>query len=73
MTPAVAAQAQVELTWVLKQIAMAAGRLQGIYANTKHVLDSVSGFKGLSHMRVCFQTEVVQSIERLVDAAEQGL
>ena len=70
MTPAVAAQAQVELTWVLKQIAMAAGRLQGIYANTKHVLDSVSGFKGLSHMRVCFQTEVVQSIERLVDAAE---
>ena len=72
MTPAVAAQAQVEITWVLKQIAMAAGRLQGIYANTKHVLDSVSGFKGLSHMRECFQTEVVQSIERLVDAAEQG-
>lgn len=68
MTPAVAAQAQVELTWVLKQIAMAAGRLQGIYANTKHVLDSVSGFKGLTHMRDCFQVEVVHRIERLVDS-----
>jgi WXG100 family type VII secretion target len=68
MTPAVAAQAQVELTWVLKQIAMAAGRLQGIYANTRHVLDSVSGFKGLTHMHNCFQTEVVQRIERLVDS-----
>ncbi|WP_344670666.1 WXG100 family type VII secretion target [Catenulispora yoronensis] len=68
MTPAVAAQAQVELTWVLKQIAMAAGRLQGIYANTKHVLDSVSGFKGLTHMKDCFQVEVVDRIERLVDA-----
>jgi WXG100 family type VII secretion target len=67
MTPAVAAQAQVELTWVLKQIAMAAGRLQGIYANTRHVLDSVSGFKGLSHMPDCFQADVVQRIERLVD------
>lgn len=68
MTPAVAAQAQVEITWVLKQIAMAAGRLQGIYANTRHVLDSVSGFKGLTHMHDCFQAEVVQRIERLVDA-----
>jgi WXG100 family type VII secretion target len=67
MTPAVAAQAQVEITWVLKQIAMAAGRLQGIYANTRHVLDSVSGFKGLTHMHSCFQAEVVQRIERLVD------
>jgi WXG100 family type VII secretion target len=67
MTPAVAAQAQVEITWVLKQIAMAAGRLQGIYANTRHVLDSVSGFKGLTHMHNCFQAEVVQRIERLVD------
>jgi WXG100 family type VII secretion target len=70
MTPAVAAQAQVEITWVLKQIAMAAGRLQGIYANTRHVLDSVSGFKGLNHMRECFQVDVVQTIERLIDAAE---
>ena len=67
MTPAVAAQAQVELTWVLKQIAMAAGRLQGIYANTRHVLDSVSGFKGLTHMHNCFEADVVQRIERLVD------
>lgn len=67
MTPAVAAQAQVEITWVLKQIAMAAGRLQGIYANTRHVLDSVSGFKGLTHMHNCFQAEVVQRLERLVD------
>ena len=70
MTPAVAAQAQVELTWVLKQIAMAAGRLQGIYANTKHVLDSVSGFKGLTHMRDCFQADVVHRIERLVDSEQ---
>jgi WXG100 family type VII secretion target len=68
MTPAVAAQAQVEITWVLKQIAMAAGRLQGIYANTKHVLDSVSGFKGLAHMRECFQTDVVVKIEKMLDA-----
>ncbi|GAA1977344.1 WXG100 family type VII secretion target [Catenulispora subtropica] len=68
MTPAVAAQAQVELTWVLKQIAMAAGRLQGIYANTKHVLDSVTGFKGLAHMRDCFQVDVVHRIEKLVDS-----
>jgi len=68
MTPAVAAQAQVEITWVLKQIAMAAGRLQGIYANTKHVLDSVSGFRGLTHMRDCFQIEEVRRIERLVDS-----
>ena len=67
MTPAVAAQAQVEITWVLKQIAMAAGRLQGIYANTKHVLDSVSGFKGLTHMRDCFQTDVVRQIEGMID------
>ena len=72
MTPAVAAQAQVEITWVLKQIAMAAGRLQSMYANTKHVLDSVSGFKGLTHMRECFQVEVVQRIEKLVDTAESG-
>ncbi len=70
LTPAVAAQAQVEITWVLKQIAMAAGRLQGIYANTKHVLDSVSGFKGLTHMRECFQTDVVQKIEKTLDTAE---
>ncbi|WP_370363815.1 WXG100 family type VII secretion target [Catenulispora sp. GP43] len=68
MTPAVAAQAQVEITWVLKQIAMAAGRLQGIYANTRHVLDSVSGFKGMQHMHNCFQADVVQRIERLVDS-----
>lgn len=68
MTPAVAAQAQVEITWVLKQVAMAAGRLQGIYANTKHVLDSVSGFKGLSHMRDCFETDVVRKIETMIDA-----
>lgn len=68
MTPAVAAQAQVEITWVLKQIAMAAGRLQGIYANTKHVLDSVTGFRGLAHMRDCFQIDVVHRIERLVDS-----
>ena len=68
MTPAVAAQAQVEITWVLKQIAMAAGRLQGIYANTRHVLDSVSGFKGLTRMHACFQADVVQRIERLVDS-----
>jgi uncharacterized protein YukE len=68
MTPAVAAQAQVEITWVLKQIAMAAGRLQGIYANTRHVLDSVSGFKGMTHMHDCFQADVVQRIERLVDS-----
>ncbi|WP_230420061.1 WXG100 family type VII secretion target [Catenulispora pinistramenti] len=68
MTPAVAAQAQVEITWVLKQIAMAAGRLQGIYANTRHVLDSVSGFKGLTHMHSCFQIDQVKRIERLVDS-----
>jgi WXG100 family type VII secretion target len=70
MTPAVAAQAQVEITWVLKQIAMAAGRLQGIYANTKHVLDSVSGFKGLNHMKECFQTDVVENIEKMLDTVE---
>jgi hypothetical protein len=67
MTPAVAAQAQVELTWVLKQIAVVLSRLQSIYTNTRHVMASVAGFKGLDQMRARFQIEVVENIERSID------
>lgn len=67
MTPAVAAQAQVELTWVLKQIAVVLSRLQSIYTNTRHVLASVAGFKGLDEMRTRFQLDVVEGIERSLD------
>src|SRR5262249_54454757 len=55
MTPAVAAQAQFELTWVLKQVAVALSRLQSIYTNTRHVLASIAGFKGLDQMQARFQ------------------
>jgi hypothetical protein len=67
MTPAVAAQAQVELTWVLKQIAVVLSRLQSIYTNTRHVMASVAGFKGLEQMRARFQLDVVENIERSID------
>jgi uncharacterized protein YukE len=67
MTPAVAAQAQVELTWVLKQIAVVLSRLQSIYTNTRHVLDSVAGFKGLDQMRARFQLDVIEGIEQSID------
>jgi hypothetical protein len=68
MTPAVAAQAQFELTWVLKQVAVALSRLQSIYTNTRHVLASVAGFKGLDQMRARFEIEIVEGIERSVDS-----
>jgi hypothetical protein len=68
MTPAVAAQAQVELTWVLKQVARALGRLQAIYANTRRVLQSVTGFKGLGHMPARFQIAEVEEIARSIDS-----
>ena len=67
MTPAVAAQAQFELTWVLKQVAVALSRLQSIYTNTRHVLASVAGFKGLDQMRARFQIEIVEGIEQSID------
>jgi hypothetical protein len=68
MTPAVAAQAQVELTWVLKQVARVLGRLQAIYANTRRVLQSVTGFKGLGHMPAHFQIDEVEEIARTIDS-----
>ena len=67
MTPAVAAQAQFELTWVLKQVAVALSRLQSIYTDTRRVLASVAGFKGLDQMRARFEIEIVESIERSID------
>jgi hypothetical protein len=67
MTPAVAAQAQVELTWVVKQIALVLSRLQSIYTNTRDVMASVAGFKGLEQMRARFQLDVVENIERSID------
>ncbi len=69
VTPAVAAQAQLELTWVLKQIARALSRLPGIYSNTRHILQSVTGFKGLDQMRERFQIAEVERIGRSLDAA----
>ena len=69
LTPAVAAQAQMELTWVLKQIAVVLGRLQSIYANTRHVLDSIGGFKGLEQVRARFQIDVVKQIAWSIDPA----
>jgi uncharacterized protein YukE len=68
MTPAVAAQAQVELTWVLKQVALALSRLQAIYSDTRRVLASVAGFKGLDQMRARFEIEIVEGIERSIDS-----
>lgn len=68
MTPAVAAQAQVELTWVLKQVALALSRLQSIYSDTRRVLASVAGFKGLDQMRARFEIDVVEGIERSIDS-----
>jgi hypothetical protein len=67
MTPAVAAQAQIELTWVLKQIARALSKLPGLYSNARHVLQSVTGFEGLEHMRERFQIAEVQKIEQSLD------
>jgi hypothetical protein len=69
MTPAVAAQAQLELTWVLKQIARALSKLPALYANARHILQSVTGFKGLDQMRERFQLAEVTKIEQSVDAA----
>lgn len=68
MTPAVAAQAQIELTWVLKQIARALSRLPSVYANTRHILASVTGFKGLEQTRARFQLDEVEKIARSIDA-----
>jgi len=68
LTPAVAAQAQVELTWVLKQVALALARLQSVYSNTRHVLTSVSGFRGLAQMRARFQLGAVRALEATIDA-----
>jgi uncharacterized protein YukE len=68
LTPAVAAQAQVELTWVLKQIALALARLQSVYANTRHVLATLAGFKDLAQMRARFQLGTVEALERTIDS-----
>jgi hypothetical protein len=69
MTPAVAAQAQLELTWVLKQIARALSKLPSLYANTRRILESVTGFKGLDQMRERFQIGEVAKIEQSLDSA----
>ncbi len=69
MTPAVAVQAQIELTWVLKQIARALERLPSIYANTRHILQSVTGFKGLNQMNAHFQLDEIEEISRSIDSA----
>src|SRR5204863_353452 len=69
LTPAVAAQAQLELTWVLKQIALTLARLQSVYANTRHVLESVAGFRGLAQMRARFQLSAVRALEQTIDAS----
>ena len=68
MAPAVAAQAQIELTWVLKQIARALERLPTIYSNTKHILESVTGFKGLNNLGAHFEINEIQEITRSIDA-----
>ncbi len=68
MAPAVAAQAQIELTWVLKQIARALERLPTVYSNTKHILESMTGFKGLGHLGARFQISEVQAISRSIDS-----
>jgi uncharacterized protein YukE len=68
LTPAVAAQAQVELTWVIKQVALALARLQSVYANTRHVLASVAGFRGLAQMRARFQLGAVRALEASIDS-----
>jgi hypothetical protein len=69
MTPAVAAQAQVEMTWVLKQIARALGRLQSVYTNTRHVLASVTGFKTLGQGTARFRIADAEQIARSIDPA----
>jgi hypothetical protein len=68
MAPAVAAQAQLEVVWVLKQIARALDKLPGAYVNARHVLQSVHGFKGLAQMREHFQIDEVRTIERSLDS-----
>jgi hypothetical protein len=69
LTPAVAAQAQVELTWVIKQVAVAMERLGSIYANARHILASVTGFKHLQQAPAQFQPEEIESIEHTIDTA----
>jgi hypothetical protein len=67
LTPAVAAQAQVELTWVIKQVAVAMERLGSIYANARHILASVTGFKHLQQAPAQFQPEEIETIEHTID------
>jgi hypothetical protein len=68
LTPAVAAQAQVELTWVVKQIAMALARLGTVFNNARHILQSVAGFDDLSRAAPQFQPGEVETIARSIDA-----
>jgi hypothetical protein len=67
LTPAVAAQAQVELSWVVKQIAMALARLDTIFNNARHILQSVAGFNDLSRANPRFQPSAVETIARSID------
>jgi malonyl CoA-acyl carrier protein transacylase len=67
LTPAVAAQAQVELTWVIKQVAVALERLGTIYSNARHILQSVIGFKDLQQAPSQFQPGAIETIEQTID------
>jgi uncharacterized protein YukE len=68
VTPAVAAQAQLELTWVLKEVARALSKLPGVYLNARHILQSVTGFERLERVRERFQAADVEKIARSLDA-----
>jgi hypothetical protein len=68
LTPAVAAQAQLELSWVIKQVAMALARLGGIYTNARHILQSVTGFTDLIRTSPHFQPGEIESIGRTLGA-----
>ena len=68
LTPAVAAQAQVELTWVIKQVAVAMERLGSIYANARHILQSVTGFEQLQQAPAQFRPAEVETVEHTIDS-----
>jgi uncharacterized protein YukE len=54
VTPAAAAQVQVELAYVAKKIATVGGKLSALYSDIIKVLDAVHGFKRLDAMRFVF-------------------
>jgi len=69
LTPAVAAQAQIELTWVLKQIARVLAKLPSAFANARHILRSVTGFERLQKAGQRFQVVDMQVIAHSFDTA----